>query len=370
MPGPGNKQKKKKGKTTAQLGSLFMGLPREMRGEIYPHLFFSTRLVWGERSLGRISRLRITSAPNSLALLRTCRQIHAEIGTSWLQQVLFVFEDPNSMLDKLANIPSTTLALIQHARISGDPLMLSWEDDDVYYRTSQALKLLPGLALDRLTVLGTRGPEVCYQTLDMLVRHGAGWKELYYLSHKSTFLGYKDNDNWFGLAGEESPYLRVPQPEGWQRALEARDGATSGASVTIYRAKAPSLPGAFLDPARRAVFAQTLPPGCDVRTYATFEDAELMKDGECEKEILVVVKRGRGVDYAEKKDSPYHSDGDIREAGLGKTWKQIKASLPRWDEDDDIFDQSDDEDETDPGVEEKYDSVDEYVWPPLHFSND
>ncbi|KAJ7193813.1 hypothetical protein GGX14DRAFT_378656 [Mycena pura] len=362
MLGPGNKQKKK-GKTTrtARLGSFFMGLPREMRGEIYPHLFCSTRLVWGERSLGRISRLRITSAPNSLALLRSCRQIHAEIGTSWLQQVLFVFEDPNTMLDKLTNIPPTTLALIRHARISGDPVMLSWEhDDDVYYRTSQALRLLPGLALDRLTVLGPRGPEISYETLDMLVRHGAGWKELYYLSHKSTFLGYRDNDNWLGLTGEHSPYLRVPQPEGWQRALEARDGATSGASVTIYRAKAPRLPGAVLDPARRAVFAQTLPPGCDVHTYATFEDAELMKDGEREKEILVVVKRGRGVDY---------SDGDIKEARL--TWKQIKGWLPRWDED--IFYLSDDEDVTDPGVEEKYDSVDEYVWPPLHFihfSND
>ncbi|KAJ7724862.1 hypothetical protein B0H16DRAFT_1665957 [Mycena metata] len=349
MPGPKNTNKnQKKNKNleenkltlNAQLGSLFMQLPREMRDEIYPHLFFSTRLVWGHRALGRIDQLRITSAPNALALLRSCRQVRAEIGNTWLQQVLFVFEDPNSMLDKLANIPTTTLALIRYARISG-------ETDSIYYRTSQALKLLPGLALNRLTILGPRDHEVSYQTLSMLVRHGAGWKELYYLSHNSAFLAY---------------------PAGWQRALEARDGTNSGASVAIYTANAPRCPGAVLDPATRVAFTQTLPAGCDLDTYGTFEDAALMKHGEREKEVLVVVKRGRGVEYAEKPGLPYLEDGDIREKMPGKTWKEIKAALA-WsdDEDDDYFGLG--VDEREPSMVDKYAHVDDYVWPPLHFSN-
>ncbi|KAJ7491242.1 hypothetical protein FB451DRAFT_1514938 [Mycena latifolia] len=319
-----------------------MQLPPEMRVEIYSHLFFSTRLAWGERALGRISHQRIGHAPNGLALLRTCRQVHAE--------------SPEAMLDKLANIPIATRALIRYARVSGDPLMLSWEDDDAYYRTSQALKLLPGLALDRLTVLGPRGREVCYETLDMLVRHGAGWRELYYLSHDSTFLAYKHE--WFAAVGDpdEHRYLRVPQPAGWQRTLDARDGPASGASVAIYRATAPRRPG-------------SRPPSRHPRRVA---DAALMAPGEREKEVLVVVKRGRGVDYAEKEGSPYLDDGDIREAMPGKTWKQIKAQQAELfrDFDDDPFSDEDSEEEEEPCEVDMYIHVDEYVWPPLHFSTE
>ncbi|KAJ7741011.1 hypothetical protein B0H16DRAFT_1565686 [Mycena metata] len=255
-----------------------------------------------------------------LALLRTCRSVRAEIRNTWLQQVLFVFEDPNSMLDKLANIPTTTLALIRYARISGETVMLSFREDSIYYRTSQALKLLPGLALDRLTVLGPRDHEVSYQTLSMLVRHGAGWKELYYLSHNSAFLAYVD----FG----DDRYFRVPQPAGWQRALEARDGTNSGASVAIYRANAPRCPGAVLDPATRVAFTQTLPAGCDLDTCGTFEDAALMKHGEREKEVLVVVKRGHGVEYAEKQGSPYLEDGASERGCQARHGRKSRLRLP------------------------------------------
>ncbi|KAJ7126194.1 hypothetical protein C8R44DRAFT_781311 [Mycena epipterygia] len=366
-----NKNKNKNKTADLQLGSPFMQrLPPELRVEIYSQLFFSTRLAWGERALGRISRQRIAHAPNALALLRTCRRVHVEVNTTWLQQVLFSFESPDAMLDKLANIPTETRELIRHARVSGDPLMLSWEEDDVYYRTSQALKLLPGLALDRLTVLGPRGREVCYETLDMLVRHGAGWRELYYLSHDSTFLAYEHD--WFAAVGapDEHRYLRVPQPAGWQRVIDTRDGPASGASVTIYRATAPRRPGAVPDPATRTAFRQTLPTGHDLFTFGKVEDSALMAPGERDKEVLVVVKRGRGVDYAEKKleGSAYLDDGDIREAMPGMTWKQIKAEQAKLFHDDDDEPFSEDEEEEEPGVVDDYIQVDEYVWPPLHFS--
>ncbi|KAF7334588.1 hypothetical protein MVEN_02288700 [Mycena venus] len=367
MPGPGkNKHKnKKKDKRTPnrQLGSRFMQLPPELRGEIYSHLFLSTRLMWGERAFGRTARQSIRSVSNALTLLRTCRRVNGEIGTTWLQQVLFSFESPEAMLDKLANIPTATRALIRHARVSGDPLMLSWEDDSVYYRTSQMLKLLPGLALDRLTILASRVPEVRYHTLDMLVRHGTGWKELYYLSHDSAFLAYADDDFMY-----ERRYLRVPQPAGWQRVLEKRDGVRSGASVEIYRATSRRPCSVLLEPATRAVLVQTLAAGQDLTTYGDQEDISLMAAGERDKEVLVVVRRGQGVDYAEKEGSPYLEDGDIREDKQAQTWNQIKAEEDRllhYDDDDDFL--ADYEEEEEQPLVERYDHVDEYVWPPLHF---
>lgn len=42
-----------------------------------------------------------------------------------------------------------------HLRVEGSTLMLSYEDDDVYYRLASMLGLLPGLRLDTLTVLGS-----------------------------------------------------------------------------------------------------------------------------------------------------------------------------------------------------------------------
>ncbi|KAJ7320754.1 hypothetical protein DFH08DRAFT_917314 [Mycena albidolilacea] len=295
------KKNKSKGKKrvakepNSQLGSLFMRrLPPEIRLEIYSHYFFSTRLAWGERALGRIDRQRIGSAPNSLALL-----------------LLFSFESAEAMLDKLANIPTSTLALIRHVRVSGDPLMISWEDDDVFYRTSQTLKLLP---VDRFTVLASRTPEVRSQTLDMLIRQCTGWKELVYLSHDSRFLGYQDS--WWSFAGasDEDRYLRVPQPAGWQRVLEERDDANTGTSVTIYRATSPRACSVLLQPDTRAAFAQTLPAGKTLKTFGKEADAALMAQGEREKEVLVVVRRGCGADYAEKEGSPYLEEPAVVDA--------------------------------------------------------
>ncbi|KAK7018395.1 hypothetical protein R3P38DRAFT_2982546 [Favolaschia claudopus] len=352
-----------------QLGSLFLCLlPREMRDEIYSHLLLSTRLVSGERAHGRIDRRRIGSVPHALAILRTCRQVHAEIGRTWLQQILFSFETPEAMLNKLANIPLATRALIRHVRVSGDPLMLSWPEDSVYYRTHQVLKLLPGLALERLTVLAGRVPEVSYQTLDKLVRHSAGWKELRFLAFNSVFLGYKDEPLGFGGLDEDM-YLRVPQPAAWQDVLDKRDGAGSGASVVIYRATSKQPCSVLLQPSSRAVFAQTLPAGKNLKTFGKMEDSKLMSPGERQKEVLVVVKRGDGVDYAEKEGSPYLASGDIREDMEGQTWKQFKADQDRrfHDDDDDLFSDLLEDEEDEPVEVEKYGHVDEYVWPPLHF---
>jgi hypothetical protein len=370
-----------------QVQSMFMHkLPQEIRDEIYANVFCSTRLAFGERSIGRIDRRHVVSSARgtALALLRTCRRMQDEIGVSWLPKVLFHFEDPESLLNKLAIIPITTRKQIRHVRVSGDPLMISWEDDDVYYRTAQALKLLPGLQLDTLTILGNRGAAVGYHTLNMLVRCSDGWKELHYLSHTSELLGYKEDMSILGVPDPlVDQYLRRPQPTEWQRALEQRDGQASNPSVVIYRATISATPGAVLQSDTRKLFTQAFTADQDARNFGQVEDAALMRPEEIGKELLIVVKRGDGVDYAEKEDSPHLAIGDIREDLPGMTWKDIKAdqdAFMKRHDDDDYF-ESDDDDwsdgQTSPWrqpeknvIVDTYSHVDEYTWPPLHFSKD
>jgi hypothetical protein len=69
--------------------------------------------------------------------------------------------------------------------------MLTYEDDDIFHRLPWALKLLPGLQLDTLTVLGLSYGPRNYDTLNGLIQHGNGWKELHYISKDSTMLGFE-----------------------------------------------------------------------------------------------------------------------------------------------------------------------------------
>src|SRR2546429_1002562 len=190
---------------------MLLQLPRELRDQIYTCLFASTRITFGERN-SRITTKTMKPAPNSLAILRTCRQINQEAGALWLNHVLFNFENPEDLLDKLSTLPSTTLSQIRHVRTGGRPLMLQpiGDDDDVYYRLVWALKLLPGLRLNTLTVLGSSGGEIAYDTLEGLIKYGNGWKELHFITPNSTMLGFAKVVMFMA-----DPYWRKPQPSTW-----------------------------------------------------------------------------------------------------------------------------------------------------------
>ncbi|KAK7424067.1 hypothetical protein QQX98_000677 [Neonectria punicea] len=358
--------------TEPQEASPLFRIPRELREQIYSQLFSSTRLSHGEKAAGRIGRIRVVPAANSLALLRTCRRVREEIGDSWLGRVLFNFEHPEALLDKFTALPHDTIQRIRQVRVRGDTIMLSYPDDDVFYRLVSALKLLPGLRLDRLTVLGLPSAEVRYDTLNRLVLEGGGWKELCYISHDSALLGYAESSNPFSPV-QDDRYLRKPQPLHWQKALEDRDGKSSAPSVTIYRSAKPHTEGSIFNPNMRKPYQQTPPKDEKERDqYGRVEDAGLMADGERHKEIMVIIKRGHNVDYEEKRNSPF-IDSDIRMEFPGKTWKEIRTiCIDRFFDDSD--DESDfscsDEGDRDPGVEDLYISVDDYTWTPLHLDYD
>ncbi|KAH9909283.1 hypothetical protein F4778DRAFT_776434 [Xylariomycetidae sp. FL2044] len=69
--------------THSQAGSPLYRIPQELRDEIYKFVLCSTRLTHGIRNKNGHQTV-IRPSKNSFALLRTCRRVHAEIGTSWL----------------------------------------------------------------------------------------------------------------------------------------------------------------------------------------------------------------------------------------------------------------------------------------------
>lgn len=345
-----------------QSDSSLMQLPQELRDCIHDYVFSTTRFCFGERAVGRIDidTRRVVSANRgrSLALLRVCKRTHAEIGTGWLSQALFHFEDPTAMLDKLASIDDETRSHIRHVRVSGDPLKVTWGYDCVHWRTTQALKLLPGLNLTRLTVLGNKYARTSYETLDSLIKHSSGWKELYYLTHNSAMLGFRAV-----FDAQSNP--RMPQPDTWQQAIKARDG--EGSSVTIYRSKSPTR-GSVLDPAKRTVLRQHLRPEQTAATYGNTKDQGLMVPGEREKELLVVIERGSGIHCAEKNPASYLPFGDPRTFSPARTWSEVKELSREMRTLESCGDASDDDSEDeDDCLLDIYDHVDDYTWPPFHF---
>ncbi|KAF4439324.1 hypothetical protein FALBO_17371 [Fusarium albosuccineum] len=119
----------------------------------------------------------------------------------------------------------------------------------------------------------------------------------------------------------------------------------------------------------RERFEQRTPEHLATReAFGITEDAGLVADGERDKEIMFIIKRGTGVDYEQKNDSRF-IESDIRRDMPGKSWKEIRYECI-----DSIFADNDDSlllsyDEDDEGTAEidAYDDVVEYMWPPLRF---
>lgn len=372
-----NKRKPKNKNVSAaaddQKRSALFQIPQEVRNKIYRHLFSDTRISLGERAVSRIGCLRIVPAPNALSLLSTCRRSRDEIGRTWLHQVLFSFEDVQTMMDKLTALPNGTLSQIRHLRIRGETLMLSYDDDDVHYRLVHALKLLPGLQLDSLTVLNLYGGAVSYDVLNTLIKYGQGWKELRYISHSSQLLGYTQELDMFYDKQFDEQYQRKPQPANWASIMNSRDGLASRPSVTVYRSTLAGKTCSVINRKTRLHFEQELPSPGDEALFGTREDPFLMSPDEKSKELMVVVRRGQGVDYQEKRQSPcLPMIGDIRQDCPGMTWAEIKKKhIDVYDDDDEFSDEEFTDyfpKRGDPKKVDVYRHAEEYEWTPLNFN--
>lgn len=365
--GKGSGSMPAKGGVNDQESSRLFKLPLELRQSIYKSAFQSTRISHGERPVQRLERLNIRPIPNSLAVLRTCRRVRNEIGDSWLSQVRFSFEDPTTMMDKLAALPIARLAKVRHVRVRGETQMLSFGDDDAYYRLVHLLPLLPGLQLDTLTVLNMYSNSVTYDTLNTLIMYSNGWKELRFISHSSAFLGYAYPRD------ESVRYQRRPQPSHWAGIMNDRDGIESKPSVTVYRSTLPGQVCSVTNEATRVVFEQPPPDDNDPAVFGGREDPLLMAGSEKKKELMVIVRRGKHVGYQQKENAPHLGDlGDIRTECPNMTWSEIKARHIDLleDEDEDFYWSDDDlgnDAETVPKIVDSYQDVDEYGWTRLNW---
>ncbi|KID99223.1 hypothetical protein MAJ_04705, partial [Metarhizium majus ARSEF 297] len=341
--------------TTIREFSYLFQLPPDLRLVIYGHVFQSIRLSSGPSVfLG----IRNISARYSLALLRTCRLVRTEIGDTWLGQVLFNFTDTEHMMVKLKALPMATLSRIRHVRVLGTILPFDLGDTYTPYTLVQALKLLPGLQLDTFTVLSPHDQYCDYEVLDTLIEYGEGWKELRFICQQSTQLGYGYPDD-LNRSRHCVTYPRKPQPAHWVSVMNSRDGIRSQPSVTMYRSTLPGEPCSVMHEATR-VLVEQMPPK-EKETHVVIDwghPRAAVPMGESNvREFMVVVKRGKGIDYQEKEHSPHLSViGDIREDYADKTWEQMKTDYIFWRRND-----STRYDRTRP-TRETYQHVNEYTW--------
>ncbi|KAK5724123.1 hypothetical protein LTR17_013598 [Elasticomyces elasticus] len=178
---------------------------------------------------------------------------------------------------------------------------MSFRDDDYIYLVHHALKLLPCLQLDRLTVIDWNNcDETVYKALDMLVRYSDGWKELHFIVRHSEFLGYKqarydDVDTEDGRESEESgDSVNDEESDDSNDSGDSEDDDMIVDTCLLRQpqpAKVTAIGGHLQD--------QSYGPGQNAKTYGKVKDTALMAPGERDRETLVVVKRGSGVDYAE-----------------------------------------------------------------------
>ena len=319
-----------------QTESALFRLPREIRDQIYADLFRPMELFFADTPIGDYEPIPasthyhgITHIQNPLAILRTCRRVHDDIGYFWLEAATFFFKSRHSMLDKLTPIPSGVLSHMRHLHLSDDhTLTLSqsrWESRSNprvdNFSIISAFRLLTGLRLDTLTIRGVCQGERNYEVLHDLVHRGQGWRELRYISPRSEMLGFSS----FGLIHGLGGVARRSQPNDWQNALNKRDGPSSEPSVTIYRSTVPGQRDSVLDPSTRTRFEQEV---CDKvkKGHTSGFDAELTMGSGAAKGIMVVVRRGADADYRVKVGlSREKTWGEKRPEYISLNWLEGRA---------------------------------------------
>ncbi|EOA88534.1 hypothetical protein ACJQWK_01511 [Exserohilum turcicum] len=298
--------------------SRLLQLPRELRDEIWELVFNSTRLTFGMRYTPRHGERYLKPAPHSLALLRVCRQINVETRDLWMQRVLFNFEDPQTMLNKLAELPESTVSRIRHVRLIGSPMMRYLKGfDDLMYRHESIFQLLPALRLDCLTIFAVAPAAPEYDALTNLVNRGNGWRELRYITRSSRMLGFSPSRSHGSR--ETGDIRRQPQPRSWNKRLVGRDGDGSGSSVQVFRAIDEDDCASVLDPLRREPFEQN-PEEHELDDFGRVDDEELTRGAGARRALLVLVRRGDKVDVGQKSPG-YGKERDMKARFNKRTWR-------------------------------------------------
>lgn len=305
-------------------------VPQEIRDLIYEQLFQSTRLSHGYAAMDHVicGEVLITPDPHSLALLRTCRRIRFEIGGRWKRHVLFNFHDIATMMNKLTSIPRETLPELRHVRVRVEiSMVLRGRYRDLFSMDLPGsfvhyLNLLPGLRLDTLTILDTSTIDDHYRLSALavanLIKHGEGWRELRIISLRGELL-YKN--------AVEVPGLRAF----WVAQLNSRDGPNAHSSLEVRRftfgTKTFSTVLTPQEDRSRQPDQGSRPSRSLWGRYTGYSRRGLYSH-----DILIVVKRGKGVDVQQKDHvtslRSIRAELSTDEAGTLQTkWPAIRSSL-------------------------------------------
>ncbi|KAF7544459.1 hypothetical protein G7046_g9782 [Stylonectria norvegica] len=339
---------------------FFRILPQEIRDEIYRHVFNSTRLSYGRRILDVHMTITIKTSPSALALLRTNRRITKEIGKSWLGQLLFNFESLEAMLHKLTALPVDIVSRIRRVRVFGDHIRLQDRDPRGKISLQIVLAMIPNLCLDVLTVLCRRADSHhvdSYTTLESLIEDSCGWKELRYISNNSALVAFTIARSWeidgriFRL--HEPPLAR------WQRVLDERDGACTTPTIAMYRSTELYRPNSnFHAKTRVPLLYASRAQSKALQNAQTNPNRNTLKPaGEGGEDVMIIVRRGLGVDYEQKEDSVYVSHQINESWAQGKNWKDICRQYLGLHGDVDV-------DKDEGFMIDVYGDAEDYMWPP------
>ena len=265
----------------------FAWLPRELRDQIYEFIFQSTRLGSGRGITERINAIVVPKA-NSLAILRTCRQINEETSHMWLSRVVFEFQTLPDMFDKFLELQSQKpeiLSQIRYVRTGAFPrdAQIPLYQITGTYATRVLMTLLKSMRLERLTIFASYWPEDAFNAFHELVSHSCGWKELHYISTNANMLvghGHFANPDLLDFAHSVDV---------WRGVLLDRDGDNSGAEIAVYQEESRCSPSSIVRPHYQIGnhdFALEPPffadnPGPDAPDWES-------------RELLLIAKRGRG----------------------------------------------------------------------------
>lgn len=153
-------------------------------------------------------------------------------------------------------------------------------------------------------------------------------------------------------------YRRKPQPWYWRKLLEERDGVASGSSVVVYQSTVAGCHGLILDVERRETFEQAVPEERREReVFGIVADSPLVILPRHDKEMMIVVKRGNGIDSAEKREPPLFHNLSGEDEGI--SWQDVRSLR-------------EDEDEYGLVEEDVYKDVEEFVrtWPNSPLQNE
>ncbi|KAF2261602.1 hypothetical protein CC78DRAFT_583531 [Lojkania enalia] len=208
------------------MAATLLSLPLELRELIYRELFSQYTVRHG---FGR------GPPSNRTTILQTCQQIYREAWRFLPSSVKFQFRGTESMLDTLLSVDQNVVTRIRHIHVKAFPFPLYATGRPDYYSTyyfHNALSLLPGLHLEKLTVedafhgfgMGDGWRDVVtYFDIEGLLKSDA-WKELVYITPNTDFIA----------SGYDYRQKRVAQPENWNALIQERDGADSGAKVEMF----------------------------------------------------------------------------------------------------------------------------------------